>query len=305
MELHIDSNPFSNFRIMNTKVALLVIYNHRFDKNIVRIRQLYVNRFSYVYHVVPFYDGADDDVIPVYETSYCFSGYIAQAYSHLRGLGFTHFFVVADDMILNPKINEDSIWEQIGLKYEDSYIDELVCFQCGGKRWWRRLLDALDYTPNQLGVELGGILPSKEEAEQRFKFHNLPCNPIPRKELLRNPRKKDFFKMLLRKRSLNYPLVRAYSDILLLPSNIMQKFTLYCGAFAATRLFVEIAIPTALVLSADNIKLGKDVKLQPGAMWTCDDMKILKPYNLCLERLIKDFPQHKLYLHPVKLSQWK
>lgn len=290
---------------MITKVALLVIYNHRYDKNIERVRQLYANRFSYVYHVVPFYDGIDDDVIPVYESSYCFSGYIAQSYTHLINRGFTHFFVVADDMILNPNINENSIWEQMGIEYEDSYIDELVCFQYGGKRWWRRLIDALDYTPNQLGVELRGILPSKEEAEQRFDFHHLPYSPIPRSELLRNPRKKDFIKMLLRSRALNYPLVRAYSDILLLPSIIMQKFSLYCGAFAATRLFVEMAIPTALVLSADKIKLGKDIKLQPGAMWTCDELELLKPYNLCLGSLIKDFPMNKLYLHPVKLSQWK
>ena len=85
----------------------------------------------------------------------------------------------------------------------------------------------------------------------------------------------------------------------------MQKFSLYCGAFAATRLFVEMAIPTALILSADNIKLGKDIKLEPGAMWTPDELKNLKPYNLQLDRLLNNFPLRKLYLHPIKLSQWK
>lgn len=224
---------------------------------------------------------------------------------HLRGKGFTHFLMVADDMILNPAINESSLWTELGLSYRDSYIDEIICFQHGGKRWWRRIIDALDYTPSQLGVELKGILPSKEEAERRFDFHKLPYTPIPRKELLRNPRKKDFLKMLLRSRKLKYPLVRAYSDILLLPSEVMQKFSLYCGAFAATRLFVEMAIPTALILSADNIKLGKDIKLEPGAMWTPDELKNLKPYNLQLDRLLNNFPLRKLYLHPIKLSQWK
>lgn len=290
---------------METKVALLVIYNHRYDKNIVRVKQIYAKRFSYIYHVMPFYDGNDLDVIPVFESLYCFSGYISQAYMHLRGKGFTHFLMVADDMILNPAINESSLWTELGLSYRDSYIDEIICFQHGGKRWWRRIIDALDYTPSQLGVELKGILPSKEEAERRFDFHKLPYTPIPRKELLRNPRKKDFLKMLLRSRKLKYPLVRAYSDILLLPSEVMQKFSLYCGAFAATRLFVEMAIPTALILSADNIKLGKDIKLEPGAMWTPDELKNLKPYNLQLDRLLNNFPLRKLYLHPIKLSQWK
>lgn len=290
---------------MKTKTALLVVYNHRFDKNIGRIRELYANRFSYIYHVMPFYDGNEPDVIPVFDSSYCFSGYIAQAYSHLRNNGFTHFFVVADDMILNPSINEDSIWERLGIGYQDAYIDEMVCFQYGGKRWWRRIIDALDYTPEQLGVELKGILPNKEEAQRRFDFHKLPYTPIPRKELLRNPRKKDFLKMLTRSNELKYPLVRAYSDILLIPSDVMPKFANYCGAFSATRLFVEMAIPTALVLSSDNIKLAEDIKLNPGAMWFDDDFKILEPYGCNLTKLLTDFPSDKLYLHPIKLSQWK
>lgn len=290
---------------MTARVALLIIYNHRYDKNIDRIEKLYTKRFSYIYHVMPFYDGKEENVIPVFESSYCFSGYIAQAYGYLRKKGFTHFFIIADDMILNPVINEFSIWTELGICYDDSYIDELICFQHGGKRWWRRIIDALDYTPNQLGIELKGILPSKEEAERRFDFHGLPYTPIPRKELLRNPRKKDFFKMLVKNNKLQYPLVRAYSDILLLPLDIMPKFTLYCGAFAATKLFVEMAIPTALVLSANNIKTGKDIKLEPGAMWTQEDLKILESYSLQLDKLLNDFPSEKLYLHPIKLSQWK
>lgn len=291
---------------MDTKIALLVIYNHRFDRNIERIRELYAGRFSHIYHIMPFYDGNEPDVIPVYDSSYCFSGYIAQAYSQLRGRGFTHFFTVADDMILNPSIDEHSIWKELGIDYTDCYIDELVCFQRHGKkRWWRRILDALDYTPNQLGVELKGILPDKEEAQRRFDKHKLPYSSIPRKELLRNPRKKDFIKMLTRSRELKYPLVRAYSDILLLPAEVMPKFANYCGAFSATRLFVELAVPTAMVLAADVIKTADDVRLKPGAMWTDEDMKILAPYDHSLQKLLNNYPSDKLYLHPIKLSQWK
>ena len=33
---------------MNTKTALLVIYNHRFDRNIERVRKLYEGRFSHI-----------------------------------------------------------------------------------------------------------------------------------------------------------------------------------------------------------------------------------------------------------------
>lgn len=72
---------------METKVALLVVYNHRYDKNIARMRELYAKRFSHIYHIMPFYDGQKQDVIPVYESSYCFSGYLSQAYTHIGDKG--------------------------------------------------------------------------------------------------------------------------------------------------------------------------------------------------------------------------
>ena len=57
---------------METKVALLVIYNHRYDKNIVRVKQIYAKRFSYIYHVMPFYDGNDHIVFQdIYRKHIC------------------------------------------------------------------------------------------------------------------------------------------------------------------------------------------------------------------------------------------
>lgn len=69
---------------METKVALLVIYNHRYDKNIVRVKQIYAKRFSYIYHVMPFYDGNDLDVIPVLSHHIVFRIYIASIYAFTR-----------------------------------------------------------------------------------------------------------------------------------------------------------------------------------------------------------------------------
>ena len=76
---------------MDTKIALLVIYNHRYDKNILRIEQIYEGRFSHIYHVVPFYDGNKENVITVFDSSFQFQGYISQAYQHLKNKKFSHF----------------------------------------------------------------------------------------------------------------------------------------------------------------------------------------------------------------------
>ncbi len=56
--------------IMVKKVALLIIYNHRYDKNIPLLETLYGERFTYLYHIIPFYDGTKDNVITVYDSSF-------------------------------------------------------------------------------------------------------------------------------------------------------------------------------------------------------------------------------------------
>jgi hypothetical protein len=87
-------------------------------------------------------------------------------------------------------------------------------------------------------------------------------------------------------------------------SNV-EKFIQYCGVFAATNLFVELAIPTAMALTAKKIKQEKDLSLQGRALWTDKDRVVLEPYSNDLELLLQDFPESYIYLHPIKLSKWK
>ncbi len=215
------------------KTALLVIYNHRYDKNIPRIEEMYRGRFTHVFHIVPFYDGGLPNVLPVYESSFRFQGYLSQACTHLRGKGFTHFFVVADDMLLNPRLTD----------------------------------------------------------------------PHP-KFLLRYLRN-------LRRRRLSYPLVSGYSDLLILPAGVMDRFCLYCGVFAATGLFVELAIPTALVLASERILTAADTRLGGTPMWPDHKTKIHPAdafhaaHRGNLAGLMEAFPRKALFLHPIKLSKWK
>lgn len=96
-----------------------------------------------------------------------------------------------------------------------------------------------------------------------------------------------------------------YSDIFLITAKTMEKFAQYCGIFAASRLFVEIAIPTSMVLSAEKIHVGSG-KLKGSAMWSDDVKKSLaEKYQNSLSALLKDYPKDTFFLHPVKLSAWK
>ena len=46
------------------RVALIIIYNHQYNKNIDILERIYNGRFSNIYHLVPFYNGEKQNVIP-------------------------------------------------------------------------------------------------------------------------------------------------------------------------------------------------------------------------------------------------
>lgn len=292
---------------MERKIALLVVYNHRYDRNIPIIDELYKDRFSYIYHLVPFYDGNRDNVITVYDCSFYFQNYIAQAYQHLKTKGFTHFFIVADDMMLRPSVNEKNVIEEIGINENDCYISRLTIFQ-ERKDYWYFTPEALIYKVKQPGVEIENIIPSCEEAKKSFDHHGYPYTKIPLKRFFStnwNTFKTRVWPYRNCSRTLDYPLIGGYSDILCIPAEIMPRFCQICGAFAATKLFVEIAIPTALALSSKSIKTDVDLGIKRGD-WDINVInELTKDFNFELNKLHSNFPNGFLYLHPIKLSKWK
>ena len=112
-------------------------------------------------------------------------------------------------------------------------------------------------------------------------------------------------------------MIGGYSDIFLISSDTIKEFCHYCGVFAVTKLFVEIALPTALVLSAKELITEKDIDLAGKAFWpdgwvrlggnferANNDFDELDKFNDNLKDLLNDFPENYLYIHPVKLSKW-
>jgi hypothetical protein len=107
------------------------------------------------------------------------------------------------------------------------------------------------------------------------------------------------------KKGLRYPMARGYADIFIIAKSNMEKFVQYCGVFAATDLFVEVAIPTAIALSAKEIKFEKELQLRGRALWSEEELASLEIYHYDLETLLQNFPESYIFLHPIKLSQWK
>ena len=291
-----------------TRIALMVVYNHRYDKNIPLIEKLYQGKFSFIYHIVPFYDGDKENVIPVYENSYFFGSYIAQAYTHLKGKGFTHYFVVADDMVINPRINEQNVLKFIGIGQDDCFIRDLKELQHDDHQWGH-LDNAIKYKVVQDGVEVKNLLPSVEEAKARFGKYGISTGKMTWKAIKPKAwgrmRTKMFFQALFASRKFSYPILRAYSDIFLVPETVMPKFCLYLGAFSATKLFVEAAIPTSLILISDNVKVISDTHLKSGDKWGKDIQRFGEQFDFSVDKLIQEYPEDVLFYHPIKLSKWR
>lgn len=316
---------------MPHKIALVVLFNHRYDKNLPILEDMYKQRFSNRYYLVPFYDGDMENVIPVFGRSIFFESYIAQAYNILKNNGFDYYYIVADDMIINPVINDNNILEFFELQEGESWIPHLRIIK-EQKMFWLGTLAAFTYRPVQKYVETNGELPTVEEAVERFKKHGLN-NPmkLSRKDVfrefsLRTMSMADKARLALRiftrfkhpfrkSANLSYPIAASYSDTLLVSAETMPKFAHYCGVFGATSLFVEVAIPTALVLASDRtIKTEKDISKKGRSYWKTSENVFCDSPNYTWENLENDyfnlndmmvrFPKDAIYLHPVKLSKW-
>ncbi len=316
---------------MDMKTCLLVLFNHRYDKNLPLLDVMYKGRFSNIYYIVPFYDGDRKDVIPVYGRSVFFETYIAQAYNLLKDKGFDYYYIVADDMIINPAINENSILDFFELEKGQSWIPHLRKIK-EQKMFWLGTLAAYTYRPVQKYVETKGELPSVEEAVEKFAAQGLDepmklCRKdVFREFTLKTAYMADKARLALRiftrlkhpfRKSANlvYPIAASYSDTLLVSGETMPKFAHYCGVFGATSLFVEVAIPTALVLASDKkIKTEKDISKTGRSYWkTADNVFCDNPSYIWdnleheyknLDDIMARFPKDAIYLHPVKLSKW-
>lgn len=284
------------------KPALVIIYNHQYNKNIEPLEKLYSERFSRIFHLVPFYEGKKHNVIPVYENSFYFQGYVAQAWNVLKKSDCDDFIFIGDDLLVNPFVNESNYRLQLGIDENTSFIPELLEFHHRSRFWWR-CKDAVEWVPYLKGLEVEGMLPSVDEAMRHYARHSLSPSPIPAYLVNPNYKKNDVNGQKLLQ--MKYPLIGSYSDIFAAPRAVMDKFSHYCGIFAAMRLFVEVAIPSALAMASPKITSEAQTVLKGQVLGNQQEPVFLAPYGSSLSKLLNNFPDKTLYIHPVKLSRWK
>lgn len=299
-------------------VCLVIIYNHRFEQNINKLNTYYKDRFDDIYHVIPFYQSEDEKVITVYENSHQFNGYIAQAFKSFYHEKFDHYVFAGDDLLLNPSLNQHNIIEKLHLEPNSAYIKNLYSL---GEIYipWYHIPKILYKFVSAQGVNIQNEIPDKSEAEkialshgvknQKFKVKNYFKHVF----LAKTPlifircfayslgyayRKR--FKNLL---EVPYPLVAGYSDFFVIPKSSIGSFIHYCGIFAGMNLFVEAAIPTAILLSSEKIQ-SQSKTFKGVEIWKENEIvELMDKNNLSVSNLFKNNPDI-LYFHPIKLSKW-
>lgn len=302
---------------MPKEVGLFIIYNHRYDANIDKLEKIYSTRFSNIYHIIPFFNGNRKNVIPVYECSFRFQGYITQAIQ-LVDESFKQYFFIADDLILNPAINETNYKEWFHLNGKNAYIEFTKPIrEMGGWAFYRRAMDPLPkfewYNGTLWEKE---IMPSeqayaiaKQKGYDKEQFLvDIPMVWKARKKLKQYPRLFVlFFKiLLLGKQQCPYPVWGGYSDICIIPGEKMKEISHMLGVFAAMNLFVEMAIPTALQLLCEEVTEAKNLAPSYGKiLWMLTDKESIgSQYNYSYKTLENNWDKNCLYIHPVKLSKW-
>ncbi len=352
------------------KPVLVVIYNHHYPDNVAKIEHIYGGRFSRIHHLMPFYEKRRDpnpanhkfNIIPVYDNSHYHQSFIANGFTDYYHQDASHYIFIADDLMLNPQINENNYQKFFNLTPDAAYVPWLSnlgnaysllpwkeeslfhhskgitnrktqpnpfsclisALQKTPKAQWGHSSNAYNFSLSVSGLHLPAQLVNHIEAMQRFKEHNLLIDHIDIKKAVRRHKKgikagrrainkKMMLRAILeywlrgkdsyRPYKLAYPLAGGASDIFIIPNNSMDRFVTHCGIFAAYKLWIEIAIPTSMILITDNIKQNSDINYKAFHYFgTPNSLPIEDEYLKNLQSIVKHWPDNYAYVHPLKLS---
>ena len=270
----------------------------------------------------------EQNIIPVYDSAHNFQGHVAQGFHHYYQEDAPHYIFIADDLMLDPLINENNYANYFNLSENSGFIDQFGYLgNPFASRGWIHATSGYEFNWDIPGLEEIRELPSASEASKKFQslgINAIDFNPeeggiipgIKLSYLRGTPRRRlRLLKYLIiqiakiRNRikpyKLSYPLVKGSADIFIVPGSTIHKFCYYCGIFAAANLFVEIAIPTTMALVSDEVILGEDITNKVGLNHNASEVdRILAQHGNDPEKLFNNWQSEYLYIHPIKLSSW-
>ncbi len=311
---HIDN---SSDKRETQKAALIFIFNHRYEQNVEKLRRIYQDRFSIMRFIVPFCDDNNEEIIPVYESSYYFEGFFMQAFDKLMVLDVDYYLFIADDLILNPEINEYNFREFFNLPdSKRCYINDInMLNSAGGIGWMHSMYSSLPFFSK--GILWQRELPSYEDALKKFEeFFGEKYKEKYDEQFFYirddidkvNTLIQTFYDNNNHSFDIPYPMAKGYSDVLILEKQCFKSFSRLCGVFSAMDIFAEIAIPSAIVLlfNRDEISCLMDTEYIARLLWFDYEYfaTVANTYNHEFFNFYNNWNNNYLYVHPIKLSDW-
>ena len=101
--------------------------------------------------------------------------------------------------------------------------------------------------------------------------------------------------------ALPLPLAYGISDLFAVRRSSLDRLTHYLGVLASLDLFVEVAVPTALILATERLITAGDAGWQ--FSWAPSSWNSVDYTFRSLLDLEARYPSSQLFVHPVKLSQ--
>lgn len=306
------------------KVCLVIMFNHRYDQNLPLLQKIYGKRFSEIRFLVPFYDGSDADVIPVYESSWQFQGFFIQAYEKLKNIPCTHYLFVGDDLILHPGFNDTNFITQMNIQNKKFLITHFYQLNLPNRFRWNHTGGSSKPFYDKSTVWRNSLY-TYDEAMAKFKdFFGVEYKEVYDKDFFGDPNNPsgnmlgrwnnaeehskvvaEFIKSNGGSTKIPYPMAGGYSDIFCVDKGSLFEFSRLCGIFSAMNMFVEIAIPTVAVLTFKKDEVQFFPFGSAKVLWGKDRTDFENKYDKDFNRLYNEWEENILYVHPVKLSRWK
>ena len=313
--------------------VLVVVFNHRFERNLPVLDRIYGDRFPKRVYLMPFYDGTRSDVVPMFESSHRFHGFFAQARHAIEAHQGSHYVFIGDDLLLHPNLNATNLASRVGLPPGAAYIKSVSSVAAGADAWpglpafrWEYAVPALANLADTAGANWRQEMPSRDEAEEAFRRHGVEPGRLQARHFRNRWQTRSYFLFLFylykrlqeRRRAqargaaalpiaeFSYPLAKGYSDFFILPDAALRRFCRMCGVLAAMDVFVEIAIPTALLLCCERIVREAETSWRGLELWGAENIEAFAARShYDLQTLFEGFPENQLYVHPIKLSRWQ
>lgn len=298
-----------------SKIGLVVIFNHRYDKNIPILKGIYEKQFENIKFLVPFYTGNNKDVIPVYECSYQFPGYLVQAYEKLKAMDCDYYLFIGDDLILNKNLNSNNLINELGMINKQVFISGIKKLNSKRTFFWShsRVSSRAFLHTNRTNWE-GNILCYKDALKKFNLFFEDDYKEIYDDDFFGEidsdedkEQKRLFIKQNGGTYKIPYPLAFGYSDIFIISKDKLFDISHTCGVFSAMNLFAEIGLPTAIVMNVkrSKVQLLSQTKFTAKILWNEERRAFGEKYNYSMDGLLQDWKREDLYVHPIKLSEWK